>query len=305
MKFQLSKELRAGLIVLLLAGAMYWLVYFLKGHDIFNHYSLYHIEYENVEGISATGPVYIRGFKVGTIKGIEYNHQRDLFEVTVQLESKYKIPENSVAQIYSIDLLGTKAIRIQMGSSTQMLANNGLLSSDISTDLMGYISQELPPLKEQISGLLTGLDSAVQKLNVVLGDKNRANLENALVSLKETLHHFRSLGGYLHEEVPQIRSILHNLNQLSQTLAESSTDIQATMSHLSDFTDTLRRANVAETVRNLDLLLIQLKDPNGSIGKLLYSDEMHQNISRLLLSLDSLVYKIGQNPKKYFKISVF
>ena len=305
MKLHLSKELRAGLIVLLIAVSMYWLVYFLKGHDIFSRFTYYTIEYESVEGINVTGPVFIRGLKVGTIKNISYNHQKDNFDVTIQLESRYQIPQNSIAQIYSMDLLGTKAIRILMGDSKKVLANNDLIQSDIAADLVSSIAKELPSLKEQIAGLISNLDSSAKNLNSILGAQNQSNLENILVHLTETLRYFRSLGAWLNEETPQIHAILDNLGQLSIALGASSADIQKTMSNLAGLSDTLRQSNITEAIRDLDLLLIQLRDPNGSLGKLLYSDEIHQNISRLLQSLDTLVFNIGQNPKRFFKISVF
>ena len=305
MKYHLSKELKAGLIVLLIAVAMYWLVYFLKGCDIFSRFTSYRIQYESVEGLNITGPVYIRGFKVGMIKNISYNQQNDHFEVTVQLESRYRIPANSVAQIYSVDLLGTKAIRINMGNSVQTLSHNDLLQSNISADLISYITAELPSIKEHITNLLTGLDSTVENLNEMLGVQNRKNLENALAHLAEALPYFRSLGASLEGELPQIQSILNNLNQFTVSLGASSEDIQTTMSNLVRFTDTLSRINLANIVQDLDLLINQLQNPDNSIGKLLYSDELHQNLSRLLHNLDSLVYNISQNPKRYLKISVF
>ena len=305
MKFHLSREVKAGIIVILIAVAMYWLVFFLKGRDIFNRFSLYHIEYESVEGVSATGPVYIRGLKVGTIKNIVYNQQRDLFDVTVQLESKYKIPANSVAQIYSADLLGTKAIRIQIGNSPQTMLQNNLIQSEITTDILGYLAAELPSLKEQIAAVLTGLDSSVKNLNAILGVQNQATVENALTQLSETLGYFRSLGAFLNNELPQVHSIIDDLNRLSAALSAGSADVQTTLSNLADLTDTLKRANLAETIHNFDLLLNKLQHPDGSLGKLLHSDQLHENIASLLQNLDSLVSQISQNPKKYFKFSVF
>ena len=305
MKFHLSREVKTGLIVILLAVSMYWLVYFLKGRDIFNSFTLYHIEYASVEGVSATGPVYVRGLKMGTIKNITYNPQKDLFDVTVQLESKYKIPTNSVAQIYSADLLGSKAIRIQMGNSPQTLTQNSLIQSEITTDIISYLAAELPSLKEQIAGVLSGLDSSVKNLNAILGSQNQTTIENALAQLSETLGYFRSLGTFLNNELPQVHAIINDLNRLSAALSAGSADVQTTLSNLADLTDTLKRANLAETIHNFDLLLNKLQRPDGSLGKLLHSDKLHENISSLLQNLDSLVSQISQNPKKYFKFSVF
>ena len=305
MKFHLSKELKAGLILLLISVTMYWLVYFLKGLDIFNRFTRYRIEYENVEGVSATGPVYIRGLKVGTIKSISYNHEKDLFDVTIQLESRYQIPSNSVAQIYSLDLLGTKAIRIQMGDSRQLLSYNDLIQSSISVDLLGYLSAELPLLKEQITKVITSLDSSLSSLQVILGIQNRENISHTLAYLSETANYFQTIGAKLNDELPQIQSILFNLNQLSVVLESGSSDISSTLSNLSEFSKTLKETNIEEVIRDLDLLIKQVKNPDGTVGKLLYDDEVLQNITRLLQNVDSLVSQIGQNPKKYFRISVF
>ena len=305
MKLRISKEVKAGVIVLLLGATMYWLIYFLKGRDIFNKFSLYHIEYQSVEGISATSPVYIRGLKVGTIKEISYNSQKDIFHVIVQLESKYSIPTNSVAQIFSADLLGSKAIRINIGNSIQILDNNEYMQSDISTDILNYLAIELPSIKAQISVILQGLDTSVVRLNSILGIQNQVNIEHTLELLSQTMHHFRSLGEWINGETPQIHTIVENLYQLSAALSTGSTNLETTLSNLSAFSDSLNRANISGAIRTFDLLLDQIKNPDGSIGRLLYSDEIHQNLAHLLSNLDSLVLNISQNPKKYFRISVF
>ena len=80
MKFQLSKEFKVGISVLLIAAAMYWLVFFLKGRNIFNRFHTYYAVYENVEGITDTGPIYIRGLKIGSINRISYNQEQNHFD---------------------------------------------------------------------------------------------------------------------------------------------------------------------------------------------------------------------------------
>lgn len=305
MKIKLSKEVKAGLIVVLIGMSMYWLVHFLKGQDIFHRFTQYRIEYQSIEGISPPSPVYIRGLKIGTVKEVSYNLKKDLFDVVIQVESKYPIPVNSVAQIFSADLLGTKAIRINMGNAAQTLGNNDHIPSDVAIDLISYLSSELPAIKGEISSVLTRLDTSLMRLNTLLGDKNQEHLESALASLSETLRHFRALGVWLNNETLPIHTIIENLNQLSVALSAGSADIEKTLSNLSAFTDTLKQTNIAEAIQNLNLLLEQIQSTDGSVGKLLYSDEVHQNLVRLLQNLDSLVSNISQNPKGYFRISIF
>ncbi|MCL2501566.1 MAG: MlaD family protein [Bacteroidales bacterium] len=303
MKLQLSKEFKVGFTVILIAVAMYWLVFFLKGRDIFSRFNTYYAVYENVEGL--TGPVYIQGLKIGTINQIVYNQKQHRLELSLSLESKYKIPANSVAQIYSADLLGTKAIRIVMGDSPQFLADKDTLATDISLDIINYLSRELPALREQIGALLTGFETAMEQVNTVLGSDNRALLQNSLADLSATLDHFKSFSAYLNTETPQIRDILNNIKQLTDELGGSSSDIGASLANLRAFTDTLRQADVAGLVQNLDRLIVGLQNPEGSIGQLMDNDELYKKITRLLENVDSLVCQISQNPKKYLKFSVF
>jgi len=48
-----------------------------------------------------------------------------------------------------------------------------------------------------------------------------------------------------------------------------------------------------------------MQNPNGTIGKLLTTDSLHNSINSLVTDLDNLIESINKNPKKYIKISVF
>ena len=52
-------------------------------------------------------------------------------------------------------------------------------------------------------------------------------------------------------------------------------------------------------------LMEKLQDPNGTIGKLMATDSMHNSLDSLVQSLNSFVEKMTENPKKFIKISVF
>ena len=52
-------------------------------------------------------------------------------------------------------------------------------------------------------------------------------------------------------------------------------------------------------------MLVKLQDPDGTIGKLMTTDSLHNSVNTLVNNIDSLIQKISNNPKKYLKISVF
>ena len=305
MHLRLSKEIKLGISVILLGITMFWLVNFLRGRDIFQRFSDYHAYYENIEGIYPGSHVFLRGLKIGSVTNIRYIAQDDCFDVCLRIASQYPIPDNSVAQIYSMDLLGTKAIRIMIGSADTFLKSGDRMEAGIAEDALSSLLQGLGPIKEKAETVLDGLSEAIDRLNLVLGEDNRNKVEASLSHLSAMLEQFNSLGRHLNAEIPQVQSILKNLDIFSTKLGESSDDLGLTLSNLSKFSDSLQHANIAGLVNHLDSLVLQCQRGEGSIGQLLTDDALYHQLHTLVQSVEELVGKIKENPKRYLKISVF
>ena len=80
-KLGLSKVQAIGLFVLLTLIATFAVVNFLRGEDIFKRSTTYYANFEKVDGLVVTGPVNLKGLKVGMVEAIEYNMETDIFEV--------------------------------------------------------------------------------------------------------------------------------------------------------------------------------------------------------------------------------
>ena len=89
---------------------------FLKGEDIFQNHRQYYSEYENVDGLTKDNPVQISGFKVGKVNSIAFDPSKPGVLVvgwTIE-DDMVKIPKGSVARIVNLDLLGSKAIQLEL-----------------------------------------------------------------------------------------------------------------------------------------------------------------------------------------------
>jgi ABC-type transport system involved in resistance to organic solvents, periplasmic component len=85
-KFKFSKSQVIGIFVLLTLIAVFVVINFLKGQDIFNRNVKYFTVFKNVEGLTATSPIYIRGLKVGSVEDIEYNNVKDVFVLRISVK---------------------------------------------------------------------------------------------------------------------------------------------------------------------------------------------------------------------------
>jgi phospholipid/cholesterol/gamma-HCH transport system substrate-binding protein len=304
-KRKISKEIRIGLFFLLVLIALYFVIQFLKGNDVFQGTATYYAVYPGVEGLAPTSPVSILGLKAGTIDRISYDHINRKMIVRMKLKKSYKIPAGSVADIYSADILGGKAVKIILSEETDFHRSGDTLVSSVQKDLITLLTGELVSLKEQIAGLISGLDTTVAHLNEILGTENKQEIREALASLNSSLHQFNGFIGTLNDNAPRIGSILGSVDTLGSKLNTGINDLNQTLVNLQALSLELKDAGLSETVNELTSLVKHLNTPGGSLGQVMNNPDLYNNITRVLGSVDSLVQRISDNPKKYFKITVF
>ena len=304
-KFRLSRVQAIGLFVLLTLIATFAVVNFLRGEDIFKRSTTYYANFEKVDGLVVTGPVNLKGLKVGMVEAIEYNMEKDIFEVEFKVKSDFKIPVNSVAEIYSADLLGSMAMRIVLGDSKTYAQEGDVLAGGFAPDMIAMLTSEIMPLKEQAEVLLANLNKTLESVNMVLDSNAREDLQGSLANLNRTLRNAAGISAALNKVAPEFEQIVGNLEVLSKGLGQSAGDIQGSLENVNKITSQLSQAELDKTILSLKELCEKLQDPNGSVGKMLSTDSLHNSVNDLVKDIDELVKRITENPKKYIRVSVF
>lgn len=304
-KFKLTKLQAIGLFVLLTLIAAFAVINFLRGEDLFNKTTTYFAKFETVDGLAVTGPIYIKGLKVGMVEGIEYDMERDLFEVEFKVKSKFHIPCNSVAEIYSADIMGSRALRINMGKSAVFAKQGDTLASSIVPDMVTALTSEIMPLKDQAVKLMDEMGTTLESVNMLLDSNARKDLQGSFANLNRTLDNAAKLSATLNGLSPELREMVKNLQVLSEGLGSSASDIQGSLENVNTITSQLSKADLGKAVESLVALSERLQDPNGSVGKLLTTDSLHNAVTALVKDVDQLVKCITEQPKKYIKVSVF
>ena len=304
-KFRLSRVQATGLFVLLTLIVTFAVINFLRGEDLFNRTTTYYANFSKVDGLAVTGPVYIKGLKVGMVEGIEYEMEKDIFEVEFKVKSKFRIPVNSVAEIYSADIMGSKALRVALGDSKTYAGGGDTLAANFVPDMITSLLAEFGPMKVQVEHLLGNLNRTLDNVNNLLDSAATEQLQGSFANLNSTLANTSKLSGTLKDMAPQLQEIVENLQLLSDGLGQSAGDIQGSLENVNEITSQLSKADLGKAVESLRNLSEKLQDPQGSVGKLLSTDSLHNSVDNLIKDLDILIQKITENPKKYIKVSVF
>ena len=112
-----THEVKIALVAVMGIVVLFIGLEFLKGLNVFSSASEYYACFEDVEGLSASSPVYANGYRVGVVKKIKYDYnQPDKIVASLQLDNKLSVPRGTEAEIAS-DLLGNVKLELKFGSN--------------------------------------------------------------------------------------------------------------------------------------------------------------------------------------------
>ncbi len=308
-KIKLRKEVRIGIFAVATIMAMYWAINFIKGTDLIRGTSTYYALYDQVSGLQTSSNIMIRGLKVGVIRRMEFDpamSNKILLELKVK--SKYKIPDDSKALIFSDGLMGGKALEIVLGKSATFLQKGDTLRSEWDKDFLEVAGSEFEFLKQKANTLVNDITHTLTSVNTLL-DKNTGHIT-------ATLSHVASisaeLDGIVKSESADIKSIVNNLNALSRSLKQNAPRIDRIVGNVEGFTDSLSSSNIPQMITNLSSSLAQLNaslekvnSGGGTLGKFINDEVLYDSLSVATGNLARLLEDIQANPKRYVNFSVF
>ena len=301
----MKKELKLGILAIAVLVATFFVINFLRGKDIFNREYELVSSYTDVQGLLPSSPVYIKGYKAGTVAEITYDGQKGVFDVLCTVSRDFQVPVDSRMTIYSADLMGGKAIRIDLGKSPEAASSGARLEPAVSPDMLSSIAAGIEPLISKGSEVLETLDSALNNLNLTLSAENRASLRSIMVNLDKTVAEVEGIASAVGSRSSEVEDFISNLDSLSVQLAGVVAKADSSMSDMNGVTSGLRQADIEGLVRSLNTLLAKVQEGEGTLGRLVNEDSVYDSLDSLIRNLDGLVRKIEENPKKYLKISVF
>lgn len=300
-----SKELKIGIFVVVVLTASFFLINYLRGEDIMNREIELVSQYDNVEGLVASAPVFIKGYKAGKVSEVVYQPESGNFKVTCSIKKEFAIPEDSRMTIYAVDIMGGKGVRIDLGSSEDMAKDRDMLQPAFEPGLMDGLSAGIGPLLDKVNHTLDSLGVTVSGVNRVLSEKNTASISRTVAHLERTMADVRQVVANVEGKSKELDQFVDALSAFAGKLDGLAAKVDTTMTGVKDFVGTLNESDIDSLVVSFRELLENINDPNGTIGKLLNDGSVYDSVDSLLNDVDTLVRKIQENPKKYIRISVF
>lgn len=303
MKFK--KELKIGVFVVVVSIVSFFVINYLRGKDIFNREVEVVAYFDTVDGLAASAPVSIKGFKAGKVSAVEYIPAVGNFKVTCSVKKEFAVPSDSKMTIYAVDIMGSKGVKLDLGTSESLIEDGGSLTASIEAGLLDGLAGQLTPMLEKVSNTLDSLTVTVSNVNSLLSEANQARIASTLAHLESTMKNVSAVAASIEGRSDDLNAFITNLSVLSDKLNTLVETADGTLDGVSGIVAEISEADIKGVIESFRTLLKNINDPDGTVGKLLVDGSVYDSLDTLLIDIDSLVNKIQENPKKYMKLSVF
>lgn len=318
---RVSKEFKTGLVVVISLGVLFVGVNFLKGYRIFSSAFEFHAIYKDVDGLVASNPVLMNGLKVGQVKSVQLDPRNpDMVVVTFIVDyPDLMVPKSSEAELISSDLLGSKALKLNLGtalSESDFAKNGDTLFSSKEESLQESINKQVAPLKRKTEELISSVENIIVSVNA-FWDTSAANVINeSLYDVRAAIDNFGNLANQLNylvaDERARLGRIFGNIESISSNLKESNDRLTEIFTNVESITDSLSQTNYKTTIdeanntlANVNGLLEKINNGEGTIGALVTDDSLYYELVKTNREVQDLVWDLRQHPNRYLHISVF
>ena len=314
---KISRELKIGILTILTITAFVWGINFVKGKDLFKRQRTFIAVYDNVAGLMTANSVTINGLSVGQVSKM-YFHPAIQGKVIVELSmsNSVRVPKNSIARIFSSDLLGTRGIQIIIGNSPEDAHTGDTLVSEMQSSLQDEVNDLVQPIMRKAENMMSSVDTVLTVISDVFNKQTRDNLINTVESLKNTMANLeqatRSVDTLMVSQKQRLARIIGNVESISTNLKQNNEHLSRVMSNAADISDTIAKANIASTLKKLNqsvdglaTIVNKIETGEGSLGQLVNNDKMYKELESSSRELKLLIEDMRLNPNRYIHFSVF
>jgi phospholipid/cholesterol/gamma-HCH transport system substrate-binding protein len=257
--------------------------------------------FDSVAGLDKKSAVRVAGVRVGKVSDIRLRPDGKA-EVTMELDRDVQLHQNAAAHVANLGLLGEKYVELEPGST-----NLPVLPETQTVTLHGSQPASIDDVTNQISAIATDVKAITASLRAATaGPEGQQRLVDIVENVREitvqmreliaanrtnvdaTLANARDITAQLKTDIPRLADSIEKVaNQINGTVGENRQDAHQVVENLKDLSKDLRT-----TADNLNSITGQMKSGEGTIGKLIYSNEAHDKMTAALESVESGVNEL-------------
>ena len=280
-------EFKVGIFVTISFIMLFFSYSWLNDWFISSKNDIIKVQFDNANNLDKGSSVYYRGVRIGRVSSISIENYGVIISLSVT--KNIFIANDSNFVIKDKDMLGSKIVDITPGISTSTLNPDLLYFGTSSSGLSSLISrliqladkfevmlQQIPlndGLFERIEGIISNTENTMSGMEFFVNNLNNQDLFVLITEMKSVLSSF---DGFINET---------NTNML----------------------DTFTRLNnlLVNSNHIVDIMKANIENEDSNINKIFNDKELYENLVNSTKQLEALIIDVKENPRKYFRVSVF
>ena len=246
--------------------------------------------FNSVAGLDDKAAVRVAGVRIGRVDGIGLDGGRA--RVTLLLERPITLTAGARARISNLGLLGDKYVELVPGPEGGAPLPEGAVlpgETPVSFDQAMAKLDDIASSIQEVTGSLTGVggaDTPISRLVETL--QSTAEEVRLLVAMNReqisgTVRNFERVSATLANELPVLADRLETLiSQVSEVVGENRQALAGSLANIEEVT-----AGLKTSVANINTISDKLASGEGTLGKLINSDEAHDELISTLKSVES------------------
>lgn len=245
-----------------------------------------HVQYQTIlddaSGIFEKTPIKVAGINAGKIKSIELSGNKAL--LTFEILEEVKVTPSAKLKIKSVGLLGDRFIDMDLGDQKgDRLKENSMLVTE-GAEGFDTLAKDASGVLKDVKEITTSLKSALKD------DEGRNMIREIVENVREVSASLRRITDSNEDKV---NKIVEDIEAVAAQLARETDRYQkdSLMGDLSKLGPILDKVDA--TVSDLKVIVADVKEGKGTVGKLLRDDAVVDQVSQTLSSVNRLVNRIN------------
>lgn len=288
------REFRVGIFVILGIVGFFTVLFLMTSPALFRGRYMLVTEVADAQGIRRGDPVRMRGINIGRVYSFELAPGGGVY-ITMELEGEYPIPAEASTELTSMGFLGGMVVSVIPGDSDDYVDEWDIIPGATVGGVL-----------DQAGDLALDVTDVMGRIQGLLADSTISDAGAAVASMRDLLG---DLAEVADGQAAEFRALMESLERSAENVEgiTGSDDWSATLASAQNTMAVLERTSITvdESVGSLNAVLGRLERGEGTLGKLLATDELHTSLTSSLQSLEELLDDIRENPGRYVTIEIF
>ncbi len=291
MKDQSKTEIKVGLMVIVGALVFLWVIGWAKNFSFSTNEKLLDIKFPTVAGLEIGDPVTVNGVRKGNV--VDFKIESEDVIVEIKLDPDINLKEDASFAISMLDLMGGKKINISPGNSNQEI--------DYDKVQQGQFQPDIPSVMATLGSMQGDLNKIVKEVQITLTSFNsyltdqqfNDNIKSSLSNLKDITSRLDVL---IADNQSDLKTITSNTVQITsdakEVLHSNKESIQNSLTNLQNI---LVRSD--SLLFKLNNLADETTNRKNNLGKLLYDEDLYNNLTTTLRQVKEMTKMINEQLK--------